>query len=296
MEISQLRSFLKIAEFRNFTRAAEACGVTQPALSQQMARLEAEIGCPVFERQGRQVRLTEAGEMLHRRALSIVSLVEDTARQVKDDGETGRLVVGAIPTIAPYYLPRVLARFRAEVPRARVEVNELVTEALIKQCQLGDLDVGVLALPVPVEHAHLELEPLFEEPLWLVLPSTHRLAKGKKPVPIDEIRAEPFLLLDDAHCLSGHIRLYCQSRKLAPVSTGRASQLATVQEMVAHGHGLSFVPEMARKVDASPLRVHKQLDGQAPTRGIGVCWNPYRYQSKLSVRFLNLLRSEAGMD
>ena len=292
MELPQLRSFLKIAEHRSFTRAAEACGVSQPALSQQMARLEAEIGCPVFERQGRQVRLTESGEVLYRKAQQIVALVEDTARQVRDDGETGRLVIGAIPTIAPYYLPAVLARFRCEVPKARVEVNELVTESLIRNCQLGDLDVGVLALPV--EHPHLEVETLFEEPLWLLLPVGHRLAKGDQAVPIAEIQQEPFLLLDDAHCLSGHIRNFCQTRNLQPVTTGRASQLATVQEMVAHGHGLSFVPEMARKVDISPLRVHKRLEGQAPSRSIGVCWNPYRYQSRLALRFLELLRAEAG--
>jgi len=291
MDIIQLRSFLKIAEHRNFTRAAAECGVSQPALSQQMARLEAEIGCPVFERQGRQVRLTEAGELLYRKAQQIVAMVEDTARQVRDDGETGRLVVGAIPTIAPYYLPSVLAKFRREVPRARIEVNELVTEALIRNCQLGDLDVGVLALPV--EHPHLDVETLFEEPLWLVMAADHKLAKGKQAVPISQIEREPFLLLDDAHCLSGHIRSFCQTRNLQPVTTGRASQLATVQEMVAHGHGLSFVPEMARKVDISPMRIYKKLEGQVPTRSIGVCWNPYRYQSKLAVRFMELLRAES---
>ena len=292
MDLAQLRSFLKIAEHGSFTRAAVACGLTQPALSQQMARLEGELGCPVFERQGRRIRLTEAGEKLHQRALQIVALVDDTARQVRDDGATGRLVIGSIPTIAPYYLPRVLNRFRETCPQARVEVHEVVTAELRKECQQGDLDVGVLALPA--ELPHLEVETLFEEPLWLVLPAGHRLARVKGPIAIEAVRDEPFLMLEEAHCLSGHIRNFCRARRLQPVTTGRASQLATVQEMVALGHGLSFVPEMARRLDTSPLRVHRELKGSAPSRTIAACWNPYRYQSKLALRFLDTLRADAG--
>jgi LysR family hydrogen peroxide-inducible transcriptional activator len=287
MDLVQLRNFLAIAEHRNFTRAAEGCGVSQPALSQQVARLEEELGCPVFERQGRQLKLTEAGELLRRRAEQILALVDDTARQIRDDGETGRVVVAAIPTIAPYLLPRVVRLFRERFPRARVEIDEAVTESLLKRCLGGDADVGLLALPVEVPH--LEVERLFDEELLLALPPGHRLA-SRESVRIEEIREEPFILLDEAHCLSGHIRSFCGRRKFQPVATGRTSQLATVQELVALGHGISLVPEMARRVDASDQRVYRPIAGKPPMRTIAACWNPYRYQSRLAQAFLELLR------
>src|SRR5215471_17152727 len=105
MELEQLRQFMKVAEFGNFTRAAEAVGLSQPALSRSIGRLEEELGQPVFERQTRQVTLTDAGKSLHARAQQIVSLAEDAKSEISDDGQTGRIRVGAIPTIAPFFLP-----------------------------------------------------------------------------------------------------------------------------------------------------------------------------------------------
>ncbi len=231
MEIAQLRSFLKIAEHRNFTRAAEECGVSQPALSQQIARLEEELGCAVFERQGRQVKLTEAGELLRRRAEQILVLVDDTSREIRDDGETGRVVVAAIPTIAPYLLPRVLKTFHEQYPKARVVVNEEVTEDLLKRCTPGRCrsgHPGVAGRDAPI----WKCAPLFDEELLVVLPAGHRLAVHDA-LSIEDIRGEPFVLLDEAHCLSDNIRSFCHQRTFQPVATGRTSQLVTVQELVA---------------------------------------------------------------
>jgi LysR family hydrogen peroxide-inducible transcriptional activator len=287
MEIGQLRSFLRAAELGSFTRAAEALGLSQPAVSQQIGRLEEELGCPVFERLGRRVALTEAGRKLRERAEQIVVLVDDTAGEVRDDGETGRLVVAAIPTIAPFLLPRALTAFREARPLARVEVNEETTEELVKACQRGEVDVGVLALPV--ETRYLETEPLFDEELYLVMPAGHALA-GREEVSLDLVKPEPFVMLEEAHCLSGHIRSFCERRKFQPIATGRTSQLATVQELVALGHGLSFIPEMARGFDQGGRRVYASVAGKRPMRTIAACWNPYRYQSRLAGAFLEILR------
>lgn len=293
MDLQQLRNFLKIVEIGTFTGAAGACGLSQPALSQQVARLEVELGCPLFERMGRRVALTEAGEMLRVKAEQIIALVDDTIKEVKDDGETGRVVVAAIPTIAPYLLPDVLKGFRERFPRARVEVNEEVTESLIRRLQRGEVDVGLLA--TPVEAPHLELEPLFEEELLLVIPSGHPL-DGRESVGLGELKAEPFVMLEEAHCLSGQIRNFCQRRRFQPIATGTASQLATIQELVALGHGVSFVPEMARRKDAGDRRVYVSVADQQPTRTIAACWNAYRYQSRLMRSFLHLLRESHGSE
>src|SRR5262245_33516556 len=118
VEVSQLRYFLKVAERQNFTRAGEELGITQPALSRAIAKLEEEIGQPVFERQTRRVVLTDAGRLLQARAEQILALIDDTLAEITDDGESGRIRVGAIPTIAPYFLPSILREFRDQHPRA----------------------------------------------------------------------------------------------------------------------------------------------------------------------------------
>jgi len=287
MEIQQLRMFLKVAEQGSFTRAARECGVSQPAISQQVARLEATLGRPLFERQGKQVALTEAGELLRRRALQIVSLVEDTARLLCDDGETGKIVVSAIPTIAPYFMPGLLEAFHAEHPRARVEVNEEVTEAILRRCALGEIDVGVLALPA--SRGYLRFENLFEEELLLVTAADHPLV-GRDRVELDDLRERPFVMLDEAHCLSDDIRGFCRRRQFQPVATGRVSQLATVQELVAQGFGISLIPEMAVRPDPAGRLAYRRLDGEKPYRTVAACWNPDRYQSRLMVRFLETIR------
>ena len=184
-------------------------------------------------------------------------------------------------------LPDLLRTFRERIPGAQVEVNEDVTESLLKRCQLGEVDLGILALPVSVPY--LEVEPLFEDELFLVLPAGHALA-GKKSVGMEDLKAEPFVLLSEAHCLSDSVQAVCHQSDFQPVATGRLNQLATVQELVALGHGVSLVPEMARRVDASPLRVYRRLAPPRPVRKIAVCWNPYRYQTKLVRLFLETIR------
>lgn len=293
MDIAQLRNFLRIVELGSFTEAARACGLTQPALSQQIARLEAQLGCPVLERLGRRVRPTDAGERLRRQAERIVALVDGAIREVKDDGATGTVSVAAIPTIAPYFLPGVLRRFREQCPSARIEVHEETTETLVRRCQHGEIDLGILALPVAVRH--LELDPLFDEELLVVMPAGHPLA-DRPSLPLIDVQAEPFVMLEEAHCLSEQIQAFCRQRRLEPIATGRVHQLATIQELVALGQGISLIPEMARKRDDSPLRVYRPVAGDRPTRTIAICWNPYRYQSKLAARFLQAIRDTARLE
>lgn len=290
MELDQLRYFLRVAERGNYTRAAEELGISQPALSRSVQKLEDELGQPVFERRTRSVSLTDAGTLLQSRARQVLMILEDTKAEITDDGQSGRLRIGAIPTIAPYFLPDVLQRFSNHFPRATLIVQENTTDVLLKGCTQGELDLAIVALPVPAKY--LETEELFEEELLLVLPPGHPLVE-KNRIRLSDVEPFPFVLLDEAHCLSENITSFCRQRSFHPVTVERTSQLAMVQELVSLSHGVSMIPRMARQLDQSSRRVYRSLDGKKPTRKVAVVWNPYRFQSQLLTAFRECLRQQS---
>jgi LysR family hydrogen peroxide-inducible transcriptional activator len=287
MEFDQLRYFLRVAELANFTRAADELDISQPALSRSIQRLEQELGQPVFERQGRSLSLTEAGTLLQGRAQQILSLIDDTKAEICDDGQSGRVRVGAIPTIAPYFLPEILRQFSKGFPKAALIVQENTTDALLKSCTQGEIDLAILALPVPAKY--LEVKELFKEELLLVLPPAHPLVEKEK-IRLSDVEPYPFVLLDEAHCLSDNIVSFCRERSFQPVVVERTSQLAMVQELVSLSHGVSMIPAMARQLDQSDRRVYRSFTGRKPTRTVAVVWNPYRFQSRLLKAFRESLR------
>lgn len=291
MELDQLRYFLRVAEHGNFTRASEDLGISQPALSRSIQRLEDELGQPVFDRKTRSVALTDAGLLLQARADQVLTLIEDTKAEISDDGKSGRIRVGAIPTIAPFFLPDLLRKFSKKYPQATLVVQEATTDKLVKSCTQGEVDVAILALPVPARY--LEVEELFEEELLLVLPPHHPLVK-RKAIRITDVESCPFVLLDEAHCLSDAIVSFCRQRSFQPVAVEHTSQLAMVQELVSLSHGVSMIPQMARELDSSKRRVYRSLTGTKPTRTIVRVSNPYRFQSRLIEEFQKLLRQHAS--
>ncbi len=290
MELDQLRYFLRVAERGNFTRAAEDLLISQSALSRSIQKLEESLGQPVFERQTRTVSLTEAGKLLQTRAQQVLMILEDTKAEITDDGQSGRVRVGAIPTIAPYYLPEILQRFAAEFPKASLVVQENTTDRLIKSCMQGEIDLAILALPIPAKY--LEIEELFAEELLLVLPPGHPLAE-KARIRLSDIESLPFVLLNEAHCLADNIVSFCRQQAFQPVAVERTNQLAMVQELVSLAHGVSMIPAMARRRDESDRRIYRSLCNPRPSRTIAVAWNPYRFQSKLLKAFRKHLHEAA---
>jgi LysR family hydrogen peroxide-inducible transcriptional activator len=288
MELDQLRHFLKVAEHSNFTRAAEDIALSQPALSRSVGRLEEELGQPLFERQTRSVSLTDAGHLLLERARQILLLVDDTKALFNDDGQTGRIRVASIPTIAPYFLPERLKSFHRDFPEANVVVHEDTTENLLKKLNDGLVDVMIAALPI--EARYLQIEKLFDEELLLVTAKENPLAK-KKSIQLQDIESLPFVLLGEAHCLTDSIVSFCRQKSFHPLSVERTSQLATVQELVALDHGISLVPKMAAERDNSARRVYRSLDGTKPTRSVIMVTNPYRYRSRLQQSFEEFIRN-----
>ncbi|MCA9237837.1 MAG: LysR family transcriptional regulator [Planctomycetales bacterium] len=287
MELQQLRYFVAAADLRNFTRAAERCGVAQPSLSQQIAKLEQSLGKTLLDRSGRRVALTDAGEEFYERAVKILSLVDEAERVGSGAVERPRLRVGAIPTIAPYLLPPVLKEFSAKNAAAEVSVVEDLTAEIVSGCIAGDLDVGIVALPI--DDAPLHVEQLFREELLVALPARHPLAK-KNRVTAAELAREPFVLLSEAHCLGEQIVSYCRQRECPPRVHCRSGQLLTVQELVGLGYGLSFVPEMARATDRSKLRVYRSLAGAKPMRTVAMIWHRFRVQQPTVAAFRETLK------
>jgi LysR family hydrogen peroxide-inducible transcriptional activator len=288
MEFDQLRYFLQVAKRGNFTRAAEDLRISQPALSRSIQKLEDDLGQPVFERRARSVGLTDAGLLLQSRAQQVLSIIEDTMAEITDDGQSGRIRIGAIPTIAPYFLPEILQKFSTEFPKASLIVQENTTDILLKSCTQGEMDLAIVALPVPVRY--LEVEELFQEELLLVLPPEHPLA-DKSRIRITDVEPFPFVLLDEAHCLSDSIVSFCRQRSFQPVAVERTSQLTMVQELVSLSHGVSLIPAMAQRRDQSDRRVYRSLANPKPTRTIAVVWNPYRFESRLMKAFRKQLQS-----
>jgi LysR family hydrogen peroxide-inducible transcriptional activator len=274
-DFQALQHFVVLARTKNFTRAGEELNLSQSALSRAIQKLEEQLGQPLFERKPREVILTSLGEVLLERAKDILKLVDDTFSELSEAGRRGRIRLGTIPTIAPYLLPTLLSTFAEKHADVSVIVQEDTTDALIKSCSHGEIDLAILALPILAKD--LEVEPLFSEELLLVLPCGHPLA-GAKHITIADMEAYPFVMLNEAHCLSENISSFCRRHSMQPVTVERTSQLATVQELVALDHGVSIVPEMARQIDVSSRRVYRSFHGERPSRTVAMMWNPSRFQ------------------
>lgn len=287
LDLHLLVQFVVLARTKNFTRAAEELHLSQSALSRAIQKLEDQLGQPLFERKPREIVLTDLGGLLLDRAKEILQLMEDTFSELSEAGKRGRVRLGAIPTIAPYFLPTLLASFAKKHPEISVIVQEDTTDMLIKRCSHGEIDLALLALPVITRQ--LDIEPLFDEELLLLLPLGHPLEAEKK-ITAESVDGYPFVMLNEAHCLSENIASFCRKQSVQPVTIERTSQLATVQELVSLNHGVSIVPEMARKIDTSTQRSYRSFTSTKPSRTIAMMWNPDRFLSKSTQTLMDHLR------
>lgn len=293
IEFKHLEQFVAVARARNFTRAAVELNLSQSALSRSIQKLEEQVGQPLLERKPKEVIPTDIGELLLERSLEIMSLLEGTFALLEEAGKQGRIRLGAIPTIAPYFLPSLLRSFSEVHPNISIVVQEDTTDNLVRRCNYGELDLAILALPVAVKY--LEVEALFDEELLLVLPNAHPLAACEEITP-KAIESFPFVLLNEAHCLSETIASYCRQQSVQPVTVERISQLTTVQELVALDHGVSIIPQMARRLDVGDRRVYRSFSGEKPQRTVGMMWDPYRYQNRWVKQFMDHLRQHVRQD
>lgn len=281
--MKHLRYFDALARHRHFGRAAEASAISQPALSLQIKELEAILGAPLAERGPRQVRLTELGEDFAIRARDILRAMDELGQlgRATTGPLAGRLRLGVIPTVAPYFLPQVMRQLVSRFPDLDLRPREAVTPKLVRDLADGRLDLAVVALPVS-EPSFLET-PLFDEEFLLV----RHEAAAHLPVPaLVDLPDMPLLLLEEGHCFRDQAIAFC---KLPPRLAGEimeGSSLSTLVQMVGAGLGVTLIPEMARAVEtrSAPVVLHRLPDPR-PKRTIGLVW---RRSNPLSDRYRDL--------
>src|SRR5580692_6196847 len=265
MEFHQLRYVCAIADTGNFSRAAERCQITQPSLSQQVLKLEEELGTKLFDRLGRSIRLTEAGRAFIPRARAILEQME-AARSSAADQNTdlrGSVAVGVIPTVAPYLMPTYTARFAKSYPDAKLRIVEETTAVLVEG--LRDLSIDVAILALPLRHKDLELVPIRTEPLFAALSKNDPRASAKS-LALKDLRGESFVMLRDGHCFRDLSIDTCTRARITPNIVFESGQFSSLLGMVAAGVGVSLVPEMA--IDRNVACRYVRLSDVQATRTI----------------------------
>src|SRR2546423_5929666 len=271
MELHQLRYFCAVAEPGSFSRAAEQSHVSQPSLSQQILKLEDELGARLFDRLGRSVRLTEHGKTFLPRARAVLRELEAAKGDVVEGKEFigGPVTVGVIPTVAPYFLPPRLTSFSRKFPQVRLTIVEEITPVLLDRLRAGAIDVAILALPI--RGHEFDAFPLLTERLFAALPRKHKLT-SRRSLSLKDLRAEPFLLLRDGHCFRDTAVAACDRSRLHPQIVFESGQFSSILSMVGAGMGGSIVsgeaggektgwqfvwiagPEGTRKIGAGGVR------------------------------------------
>jgi DNA-binding transcriptional LysR family regulator len=273
VELRHLRSFVAVAEERHFGRAAERLHMAQPPLSQQIRRLEAQLGVTLLHRTTRSVELAPAGEILLVRAREILAAVdratEDTLRAAR--GEFGRLAVGFTGSATYALLPQVAAALRGALPGVVLDLRgELLTPAQVEGLLAGTLDLGLLR--PPVRERELAVEVVRRERLVAVLPQTHRLA-GEDTVPLEELAAEPFVVYPSHFRSVVHdaVEETCEAHGFLPRVALEVSETATLVSFVAAGLGVSLVPESVRHMTVHGA-VYRPLAREAAGVELAVAW------------------------
>ena len=273
IKLKDLRYLVAVADTRHFGRAAERSFVSQPTLSAQLKKLEEYLGVQLIERAPKRVALTAAGEEIVERARRILEASEEIVELARGhrDPLAGRLKIALLPTIGPYLLPSVAAKLRKQLPRLELMLYEYQTDPMLEKLHSGEIDVGILALPVLMDG--LDSQVLYKEPFTVAMPSHHKLA-GKASIKVEDLDHETLLLLEDGHCLRDQALAICSSGGMHEKQDFRATSLETLRQMVAAGVGITLLPELAGRGAYGNARgvVIRPFAKPVPTRTIGAVW------------------------
>ena len=275
--LRQLRYLSALAKHGHFGRAAEACSVTQPALSMQIRDLERTLGVAVVERRPGDVMLTDVGREIARRAEDVLTASRDLVDFARHRSGvlTGRLTLGVIPSLAPYLLPRILPLLQSRFPELQLELRETQTRQLIEDIKSGALDAAMLALPVA--EPDIDTMTLFEDLFLLAVPASDPRQETAR-VAAKDIDQSRLILLEDGHCLRDQALAFCATAARGSGNAGGgtvfgASSLNTVMQMVAGGYGVTLIPQIAADVERRDARVKfLRLENPQPGRSIGLAF------------------------
>jgi LysR family hydrogen peroxide-inducible transcriptional activator len=290
MHLHQLKYFVSIVETGSITKAAERCFISQPSISQQLSKLEDSIGKKLFSRVKGKLVLTDAGHVMYKQALKILSDVEDARHQVSDldNSRGGTVAIGILPTLAPFMLPQALMALSKEYPEATVTIREDISESIVDAAQRGEIDILVEVLPI--DETGLKIEPLFSDDFYVAVHQDSPFAE-REVISIDELDGASFVLLQDVHCLARQIEQYCFNKQFMPKAMFQASQIATVKQLVELKYGVSILPKISiDDAPGSPIRYIK-LDGEVPTREVVVATAKDRYISPAEEHFVSIVKT-----
>jgi LysR family transcriptional regulator, hydrogen peroxide-inducible genes activator len=291
MEMHQLRYFAAVARTGNFSQAARECRVAQPSLSQQIIKLEEEVGERLFERTQRKALLTPAGSLLLPHAVSILEAARQVHQEIREMGGQvrGKILLGALPTIAPYFLPDIVCSFRKKYPAVELMLHEDTTQQLLRALEENELDLALISDAPP--SPRIEIQHLFSEELLLCLPAFHPLVRRKKVVAAD-LQQEKFILMQDGHCLGDQAQQFCHSGGFQPEISCRSVQISTVLAMIQAGLGISLIPEMALPRSSKEGIAYRSLDGLKPRRALALALSRERKPSLCLLEFTKFVRDE----
>jgi LysR family transcriptional regulator, hydrogen peroxide-inducible genes activator len=287
MNIRDLNYLIAVAEFGHFGRAAKACFVSQPTLSMQLKKLEERLGVVLFERNNKQVLITEIGRQLVEKARKIVLEVDELKQLAKayTSPYAGSLKLGVIPTVAPYLLPQVMPFIKAKFNQLTLYLVEEKTPVLIEQLSRGKIDVAIMALPIEDEFNH---QILYNEPFYFACASTNALAKNTT-IALNELTQHPIMLLEEGHCLREQALEICHQAKVDKLADFSATSLETLRLMVAADIGVTMLPALSIiKAPNADIRI-LSFEDKIPTRQIALFWRKNSHRQSCFVALSELI-------
>ncbi|MDF2837558.1 MAG: transcriptional regulator, LysR family [Paenibacillus sp.] len=294
MELRQLNYVIQIANEKNFSRAADKLHIAQPSLSQQLSKLEQELGVLLFRRTTNSVELTQAGQVFVDKSQGILDAVEQLKQEMDDMAQMrrGRLVVGTLPITGSHVLPLVLPVFGSLYPQIEVVLVEETTAKLEQLTASGGTDISLLSLPL-IDNS-LAWEPFLEEEICLAVPSRHPLARSGSIVDIASLKDEPFIGLKRGQGFRQITVELCEAAGFSPKIVFESSNIETVQSLVAGGMGIAFVPQMLTRPTGGEFSPAYLPLASKPTRTLVIASRKGRYLSKAAQSFISTLAGTIG--
>lgn len=293
MNLRDLKYLVAVADLKNFRKAAEACHISQPTLSMQIKKLEDYLQVKLIERGNRKIMLTEAGNEIVSKARDILKLSDEiiSASQNFRNPLSGDVKIGAFPTLAPYYFPKLMPIISKSFPKLNIYLVEEKTEKLIELLKKGEIDAAFLALPI--KDKMFNVEEVFEEKFLLAAPKSFHWGNmrfNKEALSLKDIKGQKLLLLEEGHCLREQALGVCELAGAGENKGFRATSLETLRNMVAAGMGLTLIPELA-KHDNDGLR-YMEFEGGDAKRNIALVW---RKESQRTELFANMVEKIRGI-